>query len=360
MKQKILLLAACLVLICTQAFCEGTPEYEDYIIAQAGDSGCDVQTVLAACADLGYLEALPEGADTYLEEYTEGVRAMETALGFTADGVVYLSEFLEIEDLVCPGRQSDQVRLMLECLHDLQYLKGNLPEPHDTYESKYVKTVKNAENAFGLQADGILTLSEQQAMNAANVPPETVGKLNARYGNGKVNLSWNRINGAVRYTVTRTGGGEDASFTTEKNTFADESTLMGSTYTYRVRAETYAHAGGDSEAASVEIPITFRSVNMKELKEKGPALSHNERYVKFSKLEYRSGKTDGEDFLFEVYQVVDGRTYNATLVMEDYALWSGDSVTNYRYRITTVSGSGYLDSSDPVRIILESVSYNYK
>ncbi len=362
MKKRILLLAACLMLICTQVFCEGAVEEEDYVIAQVGDSGYDVRIMLAACADLGYLENLPQDADIYLEEYAEGVKAMESALGFTADGVMHLREFLEIETLVCPGRQSAQVQKMLECLHDLLYLKENLPEPHDTYDSKYVKTVKNAEKALGLQADGILTASEQKQLTDQNKPPEDVGKVSAKYSNGKVSLSWSAVKGAVQYIIYRVdvNGGDDWTFSSDKNSYADESVLMGSGYVYKVRANSYAHTGGWSATVSVDVPITYRNLSLKELKEKGASLTHNERFVKFSNLKYRRGSTEGKNFILEVYQEVDGRTYNASLVMEEYASWSGESITNFRYRITTVSGSGYVDPSDSSRIILESVSYNYK
>ena len=115
MKRFCTIIVCVAILLCSGVFAED----EDYIIAQPGDSGADVEIVLRKCAEFGFIQNIPEGIDEYLPEYEENVIQMEKALGFVEDGVIHLSEILELETAIGVGSNGPNVQEMLEWLFEL-------------------------------------------------------------------------------------------------------------------------------------------------------------------------------------------------------------------------------------------------
>lgn len=245
-----------IVMMCISFLCfSGVfAEDEDYIIAQPGDSGADVELILRKCADLGYLRDLPEGADEYLAEYEKNIMQMEKALGFTEDGVFHLSEFLEIETSFGVGSEGEPVREILEKLFELGYIRDVLPEPHDTYEKKNLSAVKNAEKKLGLHVDGFLTASELEKI--LEKPLEDLpapAQLSVRASRGTATVSWKSVPGAVSYTVFR----DDKKVATiqGKPSWTDEDTEMLETYRYKVMAQSYLRESKCTAEEKIDIPL---------------------------------------------------------------------------------------------------------
>ena len=157
--KRCLTLIFCLVMLFPAVRAAALDE-PDLILMEPGDSGYDTATMLKKCAGLGYLKNMPEGEDVYQEAYRDAVMAMEAALGLTADGVIWLSEFVELEDLLYEGCEGSKVRSVLAKLYDLGYLTGLLPEGSNKWEKKHTAGIRKAEKALGLTQDGVLTGSE--------------------------------------------------------------------------------------------------------------------------------------------------------------------------------------------------------
>jgi hypothetical protein len=357
---------AILLMVCLLVFgAAGTAEETDYIFAQPGDSGGDVEILLLKCAELGFIKELPEGTDEYPEEYRETIQNMEKALGLTEDGVIWLSEFEELETAVGVGTESPQVKDMLERLFELGYIREVLPEPHTVYEKKYEAAVKKAEKALELQADGILTASEQSAIkNKCRTLPQLdqVKTCSARYGSGKVTVSWGAVKGAVSYTVYRNG--MMLQTVNGKTSFVDTDAHMGDYLEYYVKAKSYLRSGPISKTASVEVPITYKSATLKDLHNSGDQyLTQDTQHVKLGTMKFLSGTVSGVDFKIEVSQKIGSSTYYATLVLDDYKTWTGSvpNINSEKNRISSISGNGYVISSGshPV-LIMNHISYNYK
>lgn len=223
------------------------------VIAQPGDSGVDVEIVLAKCKELGFIENLPSGADEYTERYLPDITRMEQALCLKADGIIDLDEFLEIETAIAVGSRGEIPRQMLERLYDLGYIKNILPLPHTVYEAQYQTIVKNLEKKLGLTADGILTRSERKRIEKEPLPDlQEIKNLNAKYINGGVTLSWTAVKGAVQYIVYR-GGTEIGK--TDKPPFEDYSIEMNHRYSYTVKAASYNKLSKTSNTKMMEIPF---------------------------------------------------------------------------------------------------------
>ncbi len=345
------------MLICACAASE-----EDYIVAQPGDSGADVEIVLQKCAELGFIQDLPKGADEYLEEYGERIMKLERTLGFTEDGIIHLSELEELETAIGAGSSGSQVKDFLELLFDLGYIRDVLPEPHTVFEQKYVSAVKAAEKKLGTHTDGILTESEQQLLKKEKVPsPGEITQISARYSNGKVIVSWNTARGAVSYSVIRDG--VTVYKATGKTSWEDTNVSMGEYHSYTVRPSSYNHIGHTSKRAEIEIPITYKSVNLKDLSSSGKKyLSGDTRFVQFNSMSYQSCTIKGKDIEIRISQKISGKIYYAVLILEDYKNWTGDvpSIMSKRNDIKTVSGQGYVKSGGITpEIVLNQISYNW-
>ena len=87
--------------------------------------------------------------------------------------------------------------------------------------------------------------------------------LTAATSNGKVNLSWNAINGATSYIIKRgtKSGVYDTTFNTTSNSFVDTTVQSNTTYYYVVSATTSSGNSGDSNEASAT-PIQTLSLDV--------------------------------------------------------------------------------------------------
>ena len=349
-----------LLLLCMIPCFVLSEETDDYVCAQLGDSGVDVEIVLHKCAEMGFIKDLPEGADEYLEEYSASILAMEKALGFTEDGIIHLSEFEELELAVCVGSDDQQVKQMLEWLYELGYITQTLPEPHTIYEKKYETSVKNAERKLGLQADGILLKSEQSVITKQKLPKlDAVKTVSAYHNNGKVTVNWSAVKGAVSYTIYKNG--TDYKKVIGKTSFVDENAHMGDNYEYYVKAVSYLRKSDSSKKVSVEVPIKYISVTLKDLRSSGNKyLTQDTKYVKLGNMKVVSLKVSGKDLKIDVSQKIGNVNYSATLIMEDYKNWTGKSIYDYRNTVKTVSGQAYVESAGyyPV-LIMTSVNYSW-
>lgn len=263
MKRLLVLLVFLSILIRACASCEE----EDYIIAQPGDSGVDVEIVLGKGKELGFIQELADGTDEYAEEYVPGIMQMEQALGLTEDGIIHLSEFTEIETAIAKGSKSETVKEMLERLFESGYIRNILPAKHDTYDKEYESAVKNAEKKLGLRVDGILTASEQEALRNESLEELAApGRISVKLNQGTATVSWSAVQGAVYYTVIRDGS--EVVKVGRETSWIDNDAEMGETHKYSVRAETYLRQSRLSAVETVKIPfvsnIRFSDSNNKK------------------------------------------------------------------------------------------------
>lgn len=339
---------------------------DDYVFAQPGDSGADVELALSRCAELGFLKNLPAAADVYLADYEPGIMEMEKALGLTADGILHLKEYEEIEFAIFQGAKGNAVKEMLEWLYELGYIREKLPEPHDVYEKKYVTAVRNAEKRLGLTADGVLTGSEQQVIRAQPLPAiGEISRVNLKRNQANVTVSWNGVKGGVSYAVYRDG--KKVKVIEGKTSWTDEDLPVNRTYSYKVQPLSYLQQGQMSRSESIKVPILYLSVTLRDIHKSGDKYTKSGYYVKLGNMKYISGMIIGRDsktskYSIEVRQQVNGRTYFATLILENYRTWSGDvpRIHALRFKIKNISGQGRVQEggSHPV-IILNDIHWTY-
>lgn len=240
---------------------------DDYIVAQLGDVGGDVEIVLAKCHELGFMKELAEGKNIMEEADIPSIMKMEESLGLTADGIIRLSEFMEFESSLHVGSSGEEVQDLLERLFDLGYIREKLPEPHDVYKKKYENAVKNIEKKLDLHADGILLRSElEQIKKEPLAPLEEPAKISSKYRNGVVELSWSSVKGALSYKIYR--GGQEIAQIDGKTTWSDSDVEMRKTYKYTVKAESYLRQTTSTSVETIiTVPfvknITFRDRNNK-------------------------------------------------------------------------------------------------
>lgn len=241
---------------------------ENYVIAQKGDTGVDVEIVLSKCKELGFMQdqTLPKGENRYTEQYEPCVIQMEQALGLTADGIIRLNELYEIEDTIAVGSKGDRVKTVLEKLYELGYITEKLPASHNVYEEKYQAAVKNMEKKLKLTVDGILTSSEQEQLKVDQLPElPDVKNVSVKYVNGTASVAWNAVKGAVRYMILRDG--KEIAEVKDKTSWVDATIEMDRKYSYRVKAATYFRESKVSGEKTIEIPfaqnITFVDCNYK-------------------------------------------------------------------------------------------------
>ena len=344
---------ALLLVLCLYPFF-GLCEEEDYVFAQPGDSGADVRLMLEKARDLGFLKDLPDETEEYLPEYETGIREMEKALDLTEDGIIRLSEFTEIETAVTKGNRGSLVQDLLERLFDLGYITKVLPEPHDVYEANYEAAVKKAEKALGLKADGIITGSEWEVLKAQRPKtPDKVKNLRGSGRNQKVTLSWSPVRGAAYYRIYRDGI-LLAQISAGKAQYVDGNVSMGDYHSYHIIACKYKLVSSPSDTVGVEVPIVYTTANFKQMKENSELI-----YVKFGTSKWNSARVKGSDYYITASQTIGGRTYTATLIMEDYRNWTGKLITSYP-NIKTCSGWGYLEvKNGSITIYLHHIYYNW-
>lgn len=327
----------------------------DVILAQPGDSGYDVRIVLEKCATLGTIKNLPDGEEKYEESYRDGVIELETRLGFTADGIVHLSEFLEIEGMLCEGSKSNTVKQIIEQLRNLEYLTGELPEPHELWLKKYTAGVIKAEKALNLTPDGLLTPSEVETILAQKVDvPGGIKTLKLSASNGKVNVSWSAAKGAIYYKVYRDG--LEVAFVYGETSWQDTQVKEGYSYDYYVRPYKYGKPGKSSPKETIEVKPNYRSTNLKEIIE-NPA-KYRDAYVKLGNMQVDSYGWSENDLRVSVHIKNANKTYYAVLILEDYENWTGKKI--YNYKLKTINGTGLVTKTGTTPIItMGSMNFTY-
>ena len=353
--KRCLTLIFCLVMLFPAVRAAALDE-PDLILMEPGDSGYDTATMLKKCAGLGYLKNMPEGEDVYQEAYRDAVMAMEAALGLTADGVIWLSEFVELEDLLYEGCEGSKVRSVLAKLYDLGYLTGLLPEGSNKWEKKHTAGIRKAEKALGLTQDGVLTGSEIKVILGQKVEkPAAVKNLKVKAANGKVNVSWSASKGAAYYEVYRDG--LRVATVTGKTSWQDTGVQQGWSYSYRVVACKYMVHSADSTIESVYVEPVYKSIGLKEVVTNRP--KYDGAFVKLGTMQYSSYSWSGKNLILSVYVKSGNTYYRARLVLEDYANWTGERI--YNYRVKTVNGTGQVTSvgTTTVEITMHSINYQW-
>ena len=334
---------------------------EDWIFAQPGDSGADVELALAKCVEMGYLQSLPAGADTYLADYVPAVTEMEQALGLEADGILHLSEYEEIEHAVFEGAEGPRVREMLEWLYELGYIREKLPEPHDVYEKRYAAAIRNAEKKLGLTADGVLLGSEQRVICASQLAAlPDMGSITLKRKDDSVTVSWKAVRGALRYAVYRNE--KMVGMVEGKTSWTDESLPVDRTYTYKVQPLTYLREGAFSDAVSINVSIQSIAVTLADLYKSNQKYIRMDCYVDPGTMQFTWGIIANHDYHIGVVQTIRGRSYYATLVLENYQSWDGDipDIHSKRFQIKKVRGIGKVTYGGvlPV-IVMHDISLEY-
>ena len=326
---------------------------EDYIIAKPGDSGYDVRIILETAQKLGFLEQLPKDAETYTDEYLPVIQKLEEELSMEADGVIHLSEMEMLEGLIYPGSDGEAVEKILLKLANLGYIK-KLPEKHSVYEQTYVTAVKAAEKKLSLIPDGYLTPAEQKAiMEEKSVIPDAVKNVKITSQNGTAVIRWSSSRNAVEYHVRRDGV---VIATVMGTSYTDTDVKMGEYYHYTIIPQRYGSVG-ISAGAGVTIEPVYKKTSLQEMYN-GTAAP----YVQLPSLHWISGTVVGSDYHVRVSQKVGGRTYYATLILDDYKNWNwmGTDIAYDARRIRTVSGKGrYEKNGSEVMIYMSNIRYNW-
>jgi len=306
---------------------------DDVFAAAPGSKGKITQRVLTLAEGMGFIEKLGKNEDTYADRYTQGILQMETALGLTADGNITLEEFEQLEKTVYPGFRGAEVRKLMEKLCDLEYMAKLPDEPSNTYSAKQKKDVQKAEEALGLNPDGILTSHEQEVILAqAATPPDGVGEVKAKVSKGDVTLTWSKVKGARYYTVFRNSKQIGR---TEGTKFTDKGALQGEMNTYEVAANKYTQASLERGLNQVYVEPYYESISLKDVGQRAGGA-----YIKVSGVRKEYQTWDGNDLIMLVCKKINGNTYRMYLRFKDY---DRNSATTRRLNTSTFTVKGRTD-----------------
>lgn len=326
-----LFFALCLLFLLPQ-ICLG----EELIVAAPGESGYDVERVLAMAKGMGFIKSMDAGEENYKEKYVDGVKAMEAAFSLTPDGIIHVSEIQALEKLLYPGSKGDAMKYMLEKLYDLGFITEKLPAIHETYSAAYKTAVKKAEKKYGLTEDGILTESEQKAIKGKYVaPPAKPTNLNMTASGTTLTITWNRVSGALYYDVyvndTLVG-------TTSSTSFTHKNAQKGEFLYATVIAHKYTAASGHSDGASL---ILYASPSISELLGNREAWAW--KYVKISNTQMVRKIYEGSDIYILVKKTENGKTHPLYLKIGSYKDWTYDSGGQLQFSEVqgTIRGEGY-------------------
>ena len=189
---------------------------DQFICYKPGDSGEGVQYLMNMLKDMGYMR---KSDSKYKEEYSDIIIALETRLGVVADGIIYSDELISIYTTIYPGYKGSKVAQVLEHLVDAGYIRGPLPEDHQTYTKEYTTAVSKAKHAVGLNSDNLLTENDIEAimkLPILQIKPVSALKASAKdpsYWNPhnesesdlNVTLSWKATKNALFYDIYRNG-----------------------------------------------------------------------------------------------------------------------------------------------------------
>ncbi|MBQ2700998.1 MAG: trypsin-like peptidase domain-containing protein [Clostridia bacterium] len=183
---------------------------EDPVLLEVNRSSKETASILKLASSMGFLD-IPRGEDIFLQEYLPAIITMEQTLGLNPDGIIYLSEYDLISQTIYPGlvRYSTKNDKIFHILSDLGYLSLE-SSGWKAYTANHAIDVKKAEEALGLTADGIITVSEQEVILSQRVdPPQAVKslKVSTKKKNGVTvaTLSWPKVKDAAYYSIYRNG-----------------------------------------------------------------------------------------------------------------------------------------------------------
>lgn len=306
---------------------------DDVFAAAPGSKGKITQRVLTLAEGMGFIEKMDKNEDAYADRYTQGILQMETTLGLTADGNITLEEFDQLEKVVYPGYSGAEVRKLMEKLCDLEYLAKLPDKPSNTYSAKQKKDVQKAEEALGLNPDGILTPHEQEVILAqASTPPDGVGEVKAKVSKGDVTLTWSKVKGARYYTVFRNSKQIGR---TEGTKFTDKGALQGEMNTYEVAANKYTQASLERGLNQVYVEPYYESISLKDVGQRAGG-----SYIKVSGVRKEYQTWDGNDLIMLVCKKINGTTYRMYLRFKDY---DRNSATTRRLNTSTFTVKGRTD-----------------
>lgn len=213
----------------------------DFVIMAIGDSQKAMGIILEIAKGMEYLESYPKGEIEYKAKYEKTVKKIEKLLDLEEDGIIALSEMAEISSLIYPLKEGTEVKKLLEKLSDLGYF-SNLSDNHQKYEKgRYMNGIKKAENALGLQVDGLITQEEYDIiMSQRVIAPGKPKNLKATVSGNSVTLSWGEVKGSVFYKVYR---GDKLIAETKERRYVDKSIKRKEVYNYYVKACKYTVDG---------------------------------------------------------------------------------------------------------------------
>ena len=346
----------------------GNPLGEFNILA-VGDKGKDMTTLLGIAKGMGYIESYPKGETEYKAQYTNAVKKIETTLGLDADGVITLSEIDIISGLIYPTQDGTSIntkqktKQLLEQLCDLGYI-SYLPEEHEKYDSwNYYNGIQNAEKAFGLHVDGLVTKEEYDTIMKQEVlvPPKPEN-VKAFVNNADVSLIWDEVSGAKYYNVYR---GDELLTITKERWYIDHDVKTGKRYYYYIQACKYT-CSSYKAVVSCNVEVFYKSPSIAELC--NSVSKYKDDYVSLSYLTRAGQYMSGKDLYILCKAAYNGKTYYVYFLLENYYGWNWNDGKGIKdYSISSLGGKGKVSTikdtkydKGTIRLItLSDVSWQY-
>lgn len=340
---------------------------EDFPVLQVGDKAASIRDILNTAKGMGVIESYSKNETEYKEKYASAVKKIEKNLALTADGIITLSEYITIKDLIYPSLDSERVKTLLEKLSDLGYL-SNLPDTHSKYDRKYTSGIKKAETALKLKADGYVTDEEYNIILKQYVStPKAPDNVKATVKNADVTISWSHSQQNVLFKVYR-GGVLVA--TTKNKSYVDKGVKTGKTYRYSVQACNYTKSSNKT-TVNCNVPIYYKSVTIDQLVNN--AKDYEGDYVSISKMPVAwKSASNVSDYVIACSKTINGKTYNIRLELKNYNDWGWEKGKGLKdVKLISAGGKGkvrimksdgyivYNNGIVPV-IELDSITWEYK
>ena len=333
---------------------------QDYVIIQPGSVGKHVEILLSLLKQIGIETKGKLDLSNYNDEYIPYVKRIEEFIGTTADGFITVNEFEQLDSIIFPNCESDNVTKLLEKLADLSYI-SKLPQTHSKYDNKYINAIKKAESALNLFSDGIITQNEYSViMDQMVEKPQMIPKLNLTLKNDIVTLTWSKVPEAVYYEIIVTDiTGKTTEYKTDKTNWADKDIITGTSYIYSITANKYT-VSSDATSERVEVPIYYKRVTISELNKN--LEKYVGRHVEISNTKfdrYKLINEKGSSDIFTFHMPAKNKKYELDILckdssglvefrFEDISTWDWDGTDIvalcYSGKLQTFSGKGYVAS----------------
>lgn len=340
---------------------------KDFPVLQVGDKAAIMTNILSVAKGMEFIGSYSKSETEYKAKYVSTVKKIEINLALTADGIITLSEYITIKDLIYPSLDSERVKTLLEKLSDLGYL-SNLPDTHSKYDRKYTSGIKKAETALKLKADGYVTDEEYNIILKQYVStPKAPDNVKATVKNADVTISWSHSQQNVLFKVYR-GGVLVA--TTKNKSYVDKGVKTGKTYKYSVQACNYTKISYKT-TVNCNVPIYYKSVTIDQLVNN--AKDYEDDYVSISKMPVAwKSVSNVSDYVIACSKTINGKTYNIRLELKNYNDWGWEKGKGLKdVKLISAGGKGkvrimksdgyivYNNGIVPV-IELDSITWEYK